>query len=54
LKKIYFRADASATIGYRPFIPTFAFADMLKDIAVVEKAPKVEGRSMTMFLAQKH
>ena len=30
------------------------FADMLKDIAVVEKAPKVEGRSMTMFLAQKH
>ena len=30
------------------------FADLLSDIATVEKAPKVEGRSMTMFLAQKH
>ena len=29
------------------------FAQNLADIAVVEKAPKVEGRSMTMFLAQK-
>ena len=29
-------------------------AQSLSDIAVVEKAPKVEGRSMTMFLAQKH
>ena len=29
------------------------FADLLKDIAVVEKAPKVEGRSMTMFLTEK-
>ena len=29
------------------------FAEKLADIAVVEKAPKVEGRSMTMFLAQK-
>lgn len=29
------------------------FAESLADIAVVEKAPKVEGRSMTMFLAQK-
>lgn len=29
------------------------FAESLSDIAVVEKAPKVEGRSMTMFLAQK-
>ncbi len=29
------------------------FAQMLSDIAVVEKAPKVEGRSMTMFLAEK-
>lgn len=28
-------------------------AESLSDIAVVEKAPKVEGRSMTMFLAQK-
>ena len=29
------------------------FAEALADIAVVEKAPKVEGRSLTMFLAEK-
>ena len=29
------------------------FAEKLSDVAVVEKAPKVEGRSMTMFLAEK-
>ena len=29
------------------------FAENLKDVAVVEKAPKVEGRSMTMFLTEK-
>ena len=29
------------------------FAEALSDVAVVEKAPKVEGRSMTMFLAEK-
>ena len=29
------------------------FAQALADISVVEKAPKVEGRSMTMFLAEK-
>ena len=29
------------------------FAPALSDIAVMEKAPKVEGRSMTMFLAEK-
>ena len=29
------------------------FAQALAEIAVVEKAPKVEGRSMTMFLAEK-
>ena len=28
-------------------------AQQLSDIAVVEKAPKVEGRSMTMFLTEK-
>ena len=28
-------------------------AESLKDIAVIEKAPKVEGRSMTMFLTEK-
>ena len=29
------------------------FGEALNDIAVVEKEPKVEGRSMTMFLAEK-
>ena len=29
------------------------FAQMLSEVAVVEKAPKVEGRSMTMFLTEK-
>ena len=29
------------------------FADLLSDIATVEKAPKVEGRSMAMFLTEK-
>ena len=29
------------------------FAQMLADVAVVEKAPKVEGRTMTMFLTEK-
>ena len=30
-RKIYFRADASASIGYGHFIRTLALADMLKD-----------------------
>ena len=30
------------------------FAEELSEIAVIEKAPKVEGRSMTMVLTQKH
>lgn len=29
------------------------FAESLSDICVIEKAPKVEGRSMTMFLTEK-
>lgn len=29
------------------------FAQELSDIAVIEKAPKIEGRSMTMFLTEK-
>ena len=29
------------------------FAEALSDIAVVEKAAKIEGRSMTMFLTEK-
>lgn len=30
-----------------------AFAERLSDIAVIEKAPKLEGRSMMMFLTEK-
>ena len=29
------------------------FAKALSDVAVVDKAPKIEGRSMTMFLSEK-
>ena len=29
------------------------FAEMLEDIATVDKAPKVEGRNMVMFLTKK-
>ena len=29
------------------------FANALADVAVVDKTPRVEGRSMTMFLAEK-
>ena len=29
------------------------FAKSVSDIAVMEKAPKMEGRSMTMFLTEK-
>ena len=29
------------------------FAEKLSDIAVIDKAPKMEGRSMTMFLTEK-
>jgi len=29
------------------------FAESLADVAVIEKAPKVEGRSMTMYLTEK-
>ena len=29
------------------------FAEKMADIAVVDKAPKMEGRSMTMFLTEK-
>ena len=29
------------------------FAESLSDIAVIDKAPKVEGRSMTMYLTEK-
>jgi translation initiation factor IF-3 len=29
------------------------FVEVLKDVAVVEQAPKIEGRNMTMILAPK-
>ena len=29
------------------------FAELLADVAVIDKAPKVEGRSMTMYLTEK-
>lgn len=29
------------------------FAEKLSDISIIEKAPKIEGRSMTMFLTEK-
>lgn len=29
------------------------FAEALLDVAIIEKAPKIEGRSMTMFLTEK-
>ncbi len=29
------------------------FAEKLADIAVVDRAPKMEGRSMTMFFSEK-
>ena len=29
------------------------FAEKLSDVAVIEKAPKMEGRSMMMFLTEK-
>jgi translation initiation factor IF-3 len=28
--------------------------EALKDVAVVEQAPKIEGRNMTLILAPKH
>jgi translation initiation factor IF-3 len=30
------------------------FVETLKDVAVVEQAPKIEGRNMTLILAPKH
>ena len=49
---IRFRGREMAhTSASRPMMD--AFATQLSDIAVVEKAPKMEGRFMTMFLAEK-
>ena len=47
-----FRGREMAHMGASVHILT-DFAAALNDIAVVDKQPKVEGRSMTMFLAEK-
>ncbi len=47
-----FRGREMAHMGASVHILT-DFAKALEDCAVVDKQPKVEGRSMTMFLAQK-
>ncbi len=47
-----FRGREMAHMGQHVHILT-DFANSLVDIAVVDKAPKVEGRTMTMFLTQK-
>ena len=47
-----FRGREMAHMGASVHILT-DFAEALADVAVVEKQPKVEGRSMTMFLAEK-
>ena len=47
-----FRGREMAHMGSSVHILT-DFAEALADVSVVEKQPKVEGRSMTMFLAEK-
>ena len=47
-----FRGREMAHMGASVHILT-DFANALTDVAVVDKAPKVEGRSMSMFLVQK-
>ena len=48
-----FRGREMAHMGASVHILT-DFAAAVADVAVVEKQPKVEGRSMTMFLSEKH
>nr|WP_297709129.1 translation initiation factor IF-3 [uncultured Butyrivibrio sp.] len=47
-----FRGREMAHMGASVHILT-DFAEALTDVAVIEKQPKVEGRSMTMFLTEK-
>jgi len=47
-----FRGREMAHMGASAHILT-DFANALQDIAIVDKTPKVEGRSMSMFLVQK-
>ena len=47
-----FRGREMAHMQSRKYILD-EFAEKLSDVATVEKAPKVEGRSMTMFLTEK-
>ena len=47
-----FRGREMAHMGASVHILT-DFAEALTDVAIIEKQPKVEGRSMTMFLTEK-
>lgn len=47
-----FRGREMAHVNYSKQILD-SFCEKLEDIAVVEKAPKMEGRSMVMFLTEK-
>ena len=47
-----FRGREMAHMGASVHILT-DFAESLADVAVIDKQPKVEGRSMTMFLTEK-
>ena len=47
-----FRGREMAHVNYSKQILD-SFFEILEDIAVVDKAPKMEGRSMVMFLSQK-
>ncbi len=47
-----FRGREMAHVGYSKQILD-AFYEKLEDIAVIDKSPKMEGRSMIMFLSEK-
>jgi len=47
-----FRGREMAHINYSKHVLD-DFAALLDDVAVIDKAPKLEGRNMTMFLAEK-
>ena len=47
-----FRGREMAHISYSKQILD-SFYKLLEDVSVIDKAPKMEGRSMVMFLSQK-
>ena len=47
-----FRGREMAHIGYSKQILD-SFYEQLEDVSVIDKPPKMEGRSMVMFLSQK-